>query len=103
MEETLLLSNGLKATFFSKPTGAIQVVKLVSELSNLISDANLFCIHQQKQYGIMEPPIFLSIEATFGWYDEQMMMSTVALHGFVFMPSIKLMWDPNWIMRTGWI
>lgn len=34
--------------------------------------------------GIMEPPIFLSDEATFGWYDEQMMMSTVAVHGFCF-------------------
>lgn len=34
--------------------------------------------------GIMEPPLFLSDEATFSWYDEQMMMSTVAAHGFCF-------------------
>lgn len=34
--------------------------------------------------GIMEPPIFLSDEATYSWYDEQMMMSTVAMHGFCF-------------------
>jgi hypothetical protein len=34
--------------------------------------------------GIMEPPTFLSDESTFSWYDEQMMMSTVAVHGFCF-------------------
>src|ERR1044072_2333712 len=34
--------------------------------------------------GIMEPPLFLSDEATYSWYDEQMMMSMVAEHGFCF-------------------
>jgi len=34
--------------------------------------------------GIMEPPTSLSDEDTFSWYDEQMMMSTVAVHGFCF-------------------
>jgi len=34
--------------------------------------------------GIMEPPTSLSDEDTFSWYDEQMMMSTVAAHGFCF-------------------
>ncbi|XP_012570633.1 uncharacterized protein [Cicer arietinum] len=69
----------------SEQIGVIQVVKLASGLSNLISEADLlFRNHQQKQCGIMEPPLFLSDEATFSWYDEQMMMSTVAAHGFCF-------------------
>ena len=34
--------------------------------------------------GIMEHPLCLSDEAAFSWYDEQMMMSTVAVHGFCF-------------------
>ncbi|XP_061341920.1 uncharacterized protein LOC133288219 isoform X2 [Gastrolobium bilobum] len=69
----------------SEQLGAIQVVKLASGLSNLISEADLlFRNHQQKQCGIMEHPMFLSDEATFSWYDEQMMMSTVAVHGFCF-------------------
>ncbi|XP_027332493.1 uncharacterized protein LOC113847527 isoform X2 [Abrus precatorius] len=65
--------------------GVIQVVKLTSGLTNLISEADLlFSNHQQKQCGILEPPLSLSDEATFNWYDEQMMMSTVAAHGFCF-------------------
>ncbi|CAK8570335.1 unnamed protein product [Lathyrus sativus] len=69
----------------SEQIGAIEVVKLASGLSNLISEADLlFRNHQQKQCGIMEPPIFLADDATFSWYDEQMMMSTVAEHGFCF-------------------
>ncbi|KAJ1439279.1 P-loop containing nucleoside triphosphate hydrolase, partial [Sesbania bispinosa] len=69
----------------SEQLGAIQAVKLASGMTNLISEADfLFRNHQQKQCGIMEPPIFLSDEATFSWYNEQMMMSTVAVHGFCF-------------------
>ncbi|MED6136964.1 hypothetical protein PIB30_060643 [Stylosanthes scabra] len=65
--------------------GAIQVVKLVSGLSNLLSESDLlFRNHQEKQCGIMEHPKFLSEEATFSWYDEQAMMTTVAVHGFCF-------------------
>ncbi|MED6197474.1 hypothetical protein PIB30_056781 [Stylosanthes scabra] len=65
--------------------GAIQVVKLASGLSNLLSESDLlFRNHQEKQCGIMEHPKFLSDEATFSWYDEQAMMSTVAVHGFCF-------------------
>lgn len=41
--------------------------------------------------GIIEPPMVLSDEATISWYDEQMMMSTVAIHGFCFYA--KLMSD----------
>ncbi|XP_058724512.1 uncharacterized protein LOC131595988 isoform X2 [Vicia villosa] len=69
----------------SEQIGAIEVVKLASGLSDLISEADLlFRNHQQKQCGIMEPPIFLADDATFSWYDEQMMMSTIAEHGFCF-------------------
>ncbi|WJX10250.1 hypothetical protein P8452_00995 [Trifolium repens] len=75
----------LKQHAASEQIGAIEVVKLSSGLSNLISEADLlFRNHQQKQCGIMEPPTFLSDESTFSWYDEQMMMSTVAVHGFCF-------------------
>ncbi|XP_045830121.1 uncharacterized protein LOC123921561 isoform X2 [Trifolium pratense] len=75
----------LKQHAASEQIGAIEVVKLASGLSNLISEADLlFCNHQQKQCGIMEPPTFLSDESTFSWYDEQMMMSNVAVHGFCF-------------------
>ncbi|RDX99720.1 hypothetical protein CR513_17195, partial [Mucuna pruriens] len=63
--------------------GAIEVVKHTSGLTNLISEADLLLHnHQQKQCGIMEPPMSLSDEATFTWYDEQIMMSTIAEHGF---------------------
>ncbi|XP_047149349.1 uncharacterized protein LOC124821503 [Vigna umbellata] len=63
----------------------IQVLKLTSGLTDLISEADLlFRNHQQKQCGIMEPPMNLFEEATKSWYDEQMMMSTVAVHGFSF-------------------
>ncbi|KAI5394394.1 uncharacterized protein LOC127092501 isoform X2 [Lathyrus oleraceus] len=69
----------------SEQIGAIEVVKLASGLSDLISEADLlFRNHQQKQCGIMEPPVFLADDVTFSWYDEQMMMSTVAVHGFCF-------------------
>lgn len=95
----------------SEQIGAIEIVKLASGLSDLISEADLlFRNHQQKQcvsstlkilffstvlypyphyntltmQGIMEPPIFLADDATFSWYDEQMMMSTIAEHGFCF-------------------
>ncbi|XP_057738608.1 uncharacterized protein LOC130955701 isoform X1 [Arachis stenosperma] len=65
--------------------GAIQVVKLASGLSNLLSEDDLlFRNHQEKECGIMEHPKFLSDEATFNWYDEQAMMSTIAVHGFCF-------------------
>ncbi|GAU30891.1 hypothetical protein TSUD_15770 [Trifolium subterraneum] len=75
----------LKQHATSEHIGAIEVVKLTSGLSNLISEADLlFRNHQQKQCGIMEPPTFLSDESTFSWYDEQMMMSTIAVHGFCF-------------------
>lgn len=33
---------------------------------------------------ILEAPTSLSNESTFNWYDEQMMVSTVAEHGFCF-------------------
>ncbi|CAI8605542.1 unnamed protein product [Vicia faba] len=75
----------LKQHATSEQIGAIEVAKLASGLSDLISEADLlFRNHQQKQCGIMEPPIFLADDATFSWYDEQMMMSTVAEHGFCF-------------------
>ncbi|KAL1337276.1 hypothetical protein AAHE18_10G127900 [Arachis hypogaea] len=65
--------------------GAIQVVKLASGLSNLLSEDDLlFRNHQEKECGIMEHPKFLSDEATFNWYNEQAMMSTIAVHGFCF-------------------
>ncbi|RDX75060.1 ATPase family AAA domain-containing protein 5, partial [Mucuna pruriens] len=60
----------------SEQLGAFQVVKLASGLSNLISEADLF--HNRD---IMESPTFFSGEAT---YHEQIMMSTVAEHGFCF-------------------
>ncbi|KAL2317795.1 hypothetical protein Fmac_031671 [Flemingia macrophylla] len=60
-----------------------QVVKLTSGLTNLISEADLLlCNHQQKQNGIMEPPMSLEDEVTISWYDEQAMMSTIVVHGF---------------------
>ncbi|XP_020211391.1 uncharacterized protein LOC109796146 isoform X2 [Cajanus cajan] len=63
--------------------GVVEVVKLTSGLTNLISEADLlFRNHQQNQNGIMEPPMSLHDEVTFSWYDEQMMMSTIAEHGF---------------------
>ncbi|XP_019430603.1 PREDICTED: uncharacterized protein LOC109337953 isoform X1 [Lupinus angustifolius] len=69
----------------SEQLGAIEAVKLASGMSNLISESDLlFRNHQQKQCGIMEPPMDLSDEAAIGWYDEQMMMSTIAVHGFCF-------------------
>ncbi|CAL0307858.1 unnamed protein product [Lupinus luteus] len=69
----------------SEQLGATQAVKLASGMSNLISESDLlFRNHQQKQCGIMEPPMDLSDEAAIGWYDEQMMMSTIAVHGFCF-------------------
>ncbi|KAK7275661.1 hypothetical protein RIF29_16782 [Crotalaria pallida] len=69
----------------SEQPGSIQVVKLASGMSNLISESDLlFRNHQKKQCGITEPPMFLSDEDTISWYDEQMMMSTVAVHGFCF-------------------
>ncbi|QCD94532.1 hypothetical protein DEO72_LG5g2616 [Vigna unguiculata] len=34
--------------------------------------------------GMMEPPMKLFEEAIKSWYDEQMMMSTVTVHGFSF-------------------
>ncbi|XP_061363887.1 uncharacterized protein LOC133307395 [Gastrolobium bilobum] len=63
--------------------GAFQVVKLASGLSNLISEADLFYDHEQK-HDIMEPPTVLSDEPTSSWYDKQILMSTVAVHGFCF-------------------
>lgn len=79
------LRTDLKQHANSEQIGAIEVVKLASGLSNLISEADLlFRNHQQKQCGVMEPPTSLSDEDTFSWYDEQMMMSTVAAHGFCF-------------------
>ncbi|CAJ1971870.1 unnamed protein product [Sphenostylis stenocarpa] len=61
----------------------IQVLELTSGLTDLISEVDiLFLNHQQKQCGIMEPPVAFSDEETYSWYDEQMMMSSVAEHGF---------------------
>ncbi|KAJ1388107.1 P-loop containing nucleoside triphosphate hydrolase [Sesbania bispinosa] len=67
----------------SEQPGAFQVVKLASRLSGLISEADLFHNHRQKS-DIMEPPMFLSGEATSSWYHEQIMMPTIAVHGFCF-------------------
>ncbi|KAK7385200.1 hypothetical protein VNO78_30913 [Psophocarpus tetragonolobus] len=65
--------------------GVMQVVTLTSELTNLMSEADLlFHNHQPKHCGIMEPTMLLSDEAMFSWYDEQTMMSTFAVHGFCF-------------------
>ncbi|KAI9097944.1 hypothetical protein K1719_025715 [Acacia pycnantha] len=65
--------------------GAFQVVKLACGMSNLISEADLlFGNFQQKNFDVLEAPTSLSNESTFNWYDEQMMVSTVAEHGFCF-------------------
>ncbi|XP_028774992.1 uncharacterized protein LOC114731905 isoform X2 [Neltuma alba] len=65
--------------------GAFQVVKLACGMSNLISEADLlFSNYQQKDCDILEAPSPLFNEGTFNWYDEQMMVSTVAEHGFCF-------------------
>ncbi|KAK7373146.1 hypothetical protein VNO80_06544 [Phaseolus coccineus] len=69
----------------SEQLNVIQVLRLTSGLTDLISEADLlFHNHQPKQCGIMEPPVTLFDEATKSWYDEQVMMSTVAAHGFSF-------------------
>ncbi|XP_057728037.1 uncharacterized protein LOC130943949 isoform X1 [Arachis stenosperma] len=67
----------------SEQLGTFEVVKLVSELSNLISEADLFFDHRG-QCDVMEPAMSLSGEATASWYDEEIMMSTVAVSGFCF-------------------
>ncbi|KAK7301352.1 hypothetical protein RJT34_12215 [Clitoria ternatea] len=73
----------LRQHTYSEQLGAIHVAQLSSGLTNLISEADyLFHNHQQKQCGILEPPMSLSDEDTFSWYDEQLMMSTLAVHGF---------------------
>ncbi|XP_054788869.1 uncharacterized protein LOC129294480 isoform X2 [Prosopis cineraria] len=65
--------------------GAFEVVKLACGISNLISEADLlFGNLKQKECDILEAPTSLFNEATFNWYDEQMMVSTVAEHGFCF-------------------
>ncbi|KAI4337809.1 hypothetical protein L6164_016181 [Bauhinia variegata] len=64
---------------------AFQVTKLAYGMIHLMSEADLlFHNHQQKQCDNLEPPVFLSDEATVSWYDEQMMMSAVAVHGSCF-------------------
>nr|KYP55154.1 ATPase family AAA domain-containing protein 5 [Cajanus cajan] len=63
----------------SEQLGAFQVVKLASGLSNLISEADLF-----HNCDIMESSTFPSGEATCSWYHDQLMVSTVAEHGFCF-------------------
>ncbi|KAK8466810.1 hypothetical protein PHAVU_008G163600 [Phaseolus vulgaris] len=69
----------------SEQLNVSQVLRLTSGLTDLISEADLlFHNHQQKQCGLMEPPVTLFDEATKSWYDEQVMMSTVAAHGFSF-------------------
>ena len=47
--------------------------------------------HHNNVQGIMEPPMTLFDEATKSWYDEQMMMSAVAAHGFSFYANIYQM------------
>ncbi|KAE9587188.1 putative checkpoint protein Rad17/Rad24 [Lupinus albus] len=68
----------------SEEPGAIQLFKLADGLSNLISEADLLHNHQHTLCDIMESPMFLSDEVTSSGYDEQMMMSTFAEHGFCF-------------------
>ncbi|MED6207040.1 hypothetical protein PIB30_032156 [Stylosanthes scabra] len=67
----------------SEQLGAFEVVQLVSELSNLISEADLF-FDRQGQCDDKEPAMSLSGEATSSWYDEGIMISTVAVSGFNF-------------------
>ncbi|XP_058787652.1 uncharacterized protein LOC131662001 [Vicia villosa] len=71
----------LRQHTISEQLGASQVVKLASGLSNLISEADLFHNYQHK-HDILEPQSFVSNEATTSCYNDETMMSTVAVHGF---------------------
>ncbi|KAK7351122.1 hypothetical protein VNO77_10332 [Canavalia gladiata] len=75
----------LRAHASSEQLNAFQAVKLAKGLSNLISEADLFHSHHlMNVQDIMQPPIVLSGEATPSLYNEEIMMSTVAEHGFCF-------------------
>ncbi|XP_073225488.1 uncharacterized protein [Cicer arietinum] len=73
----------LRQHAISEPLGTSQVVKLASGMSNLISEADLFHNYQHI-CDILGPQMFASNEATSNWYNEETMMSTVAVHGFCF-------------------
>ncbi|CAK8566401.1 unnamed protein product [Lathyrus sativus] len=73
----------------SEQLGESEVVKLASGLSNLISEADLFHNYQHK-HDILVPQSLVSNEATTSYNDETM-MSTVAVHGFCFY--VKLIAD----------
>ncbi|XP_027190964.1 uncharacterized protein [Cicer arietinum] len=73
----------LRQHAISEQLGTSQVVKLASGMSNLISEADLFHNYQHK-CDILGPQMFASNEATSNWYNEETMMSTVAVHGFCF-------------------
>ncbi|KAK2442231.1 P-loop containing nucleoside triphosphate hydrolase superfamily protein [Trifolium repens] len=78
--------------------GVSQVVKLDSGLSNLISEAELFYNYQHK-HDILESRSFVSNETTTSWYNDETMMSSVAVHGFCFY--VKLIADVG--SKLDWI
>ncbi|XP_045803964.1 uncharacterized protein LOC123897403 [Trifolium pratense] len=80
----------LKQHAISEQLGVSQVVKLASGLSNLISEVDLFHNYQHK-HDILEPRSFVSNETTSSWYNDETMMSSVAVHGFCFY--VKLIAD----------
>ncbi|KAK2442206.1 P-loop containing nucleoside triphosphate hydrolase superfamily protein [Trifolium repens] len=80
----------LKQHAISEKLGVSQVVKLAGGLSNLISEADLFHNYQHK-HDILEPRSFVSNETTTSWYNDETMMSSVAVHGFCFY--VKLIAD----------
>jgi len=62
----------------------IQVLKLTSGLTDLISEDDLLFLDFQLKQIMMEPPFTLFEEAIKSWYDEQRIMSTIDVHGFSF-------------------